>query len=389
MINLRERLTQEPVREGPPRRGLPGQRAEREQEQTARRHAVETSARIAAQGFTAQQVAEFLNLSARTLRHWRHDFGGLLLPNALGRPVLTATLAQRNDVFRTLEEVGPGIGLPTLRDWFPEVSRAVLDDMLRRYRCLWRRLNRQPIHLLHWTMPGRVWAIDFHGPRAGVDGLYPYLVAVRDLASGYVLMWRPVEALTADVALREVQSLFAQHGPPLVLKSDNGSAFIAAEFRAGLASAGVEMLFSPARTPSYNGSIEAGIGSLSQRTEQSAARRGHPGYWTLDDVSAAQLEANATARPFGALGPNPNTVWSARAPVGPEERSLFQRALASRRQEVIDAQGGLLATLREAAAQRATDRQAIRQVLVELGYLHLTRRTIPLPIRMQKAANIM
>ncbi len=49
----------------------------------------------------------------------------------------------------------------------------------------------------------------------------------------------------------------------------------------------------------YSGSIEAGIGSLSRRTQQAAARRGHPGAWTYDDVTLAQWEANATSRPHG------------------------------------------------------------------------------------------
>jgi hypothetical protein len=70
------------------------------------------------------------------------------------------------------------------------------------------------------------------------------------------------------------------HGVPLVLKSDNGSAFIAELFRGGLASCQVDILFSPGRMPSYNGSIEAGIGSLTSRTGQHAARRGWPGEWT-------------------------------------------------------------------------------------------------------------
>jgi transposase InsO family protein len=388
--HLRERLTQEPVREGPPPRGFAGQRAEREQEQTVRRHVVETSERIVEQGWTQQQAAEFFNLSARTLRLWRHEFANdLLVPRPLGRPILAATREQRNEIFRTIDELGPGIGLPTLRDMFAGVARAELDDILRRYRLIWRQLNQQPIHVLEWTRPGRVWAIDFHGPRPGVDGLFPYLFAVRDLGSGRQLLWRPVQAMTADVARREMETLLVIHGAPLLLKCDNGSAFIDGGFRAGVSSFGVEILFSPPRTPSYNGSIEAGIGSLTSRTDQHAARHGHPGHWIWDDVEAALAEANATARPFGELGLSPDAVWTSRTPIDLEERLLFQRTVEARRQEVLDAQGRPLATLQDAAAQRATDRQAIRQVLVELGYLYMTRRRITLPIRKKKTASNM
>jgi hypothetical protein len=39
-------------------------------------------------------------------------------------------------------------------------------------------------HVLHWTVPGSVWAMDFAEPPAPVDGVYDYLFSVRDLASG-------------------------------------------------------------------------------------------------------------------------------------------------------------------------------------------------------------
>ena len=389
MNHLRERLAQEPVREGPPQRGCAGQRTDREHEQTVRRHVIATSAHLIEQGWTQEQAAQFLNLAPRTLRYWQHAFAlDQLAAHPLGRPIHSATRRQRNEVFWTIDELGPGIGLPSLRAMFPELARAELDDLLRRYRFVWRQLNRQSLHVLHWTRPGRVWAIDFTGPRPGIDGLFPYVLAVRDLGSGRQLLWRPVRAIPADVARQELASLFVSHGAPLVLKADNGSAFIDAGFRTGMKSFGVEMLFSPPRMPSYNGAIEAGIGSLTSRTEQHAARHGHPGYWTWDDLEAAQAEANATARPFGELGPSPDLVWSHRTPISPEERLLFQTAVALRRQEVLDAQGRPLATPQDAAQQRATDREAIRQVLVELGYLHYTRRRLPLPIRKQKAANI-
>lgn len=355
-----------------------------------RQHVVATSNRIVELGWTKQETAQFLNLAPRTLRHWQHAFAlDHLVAHPLGRPLLSATRQQRNEVFRSIDELGPGIGLPSLRDLFPDIARAQLDDILQRYRRLWRRLHQQPIHVLHWTRPGRVWAIDFHGPRLAIDGLFPYALAVRDLASHQQLLWRPLAAPTAALALCELQALFAIHGAPLVLKSDNGSAFIADPLRAALHADGVKILFSPPRTPRYNGAIEAGIGSLTSRTEQHAARHGHPGHWTSDDLEAARLEANATARPWDERGPTPDTLWNCRSPISNEERRRFRDAVANRKQEVLDAQGRPLTTLQDAAQQRATDRQTIRQVLVELGYLHLTRRRIPLPIPKRKAANIM
>ena len=97
------------------------------------------------------------------------------------------------------------------------------------------------------------------------------------------MLWRPVADATATTVREALTSLFVNHGAPLVLKSDNGSAFIAEHLRQMTANFQVKMLFSPAHTPSYNGSIEASIGSLTTRTEQHAARHGRPGLWTWDD----------------------------------------------------------------------------------------------------------
>jgi transposase InsO family protein len=58
-----------------------------------------------------------------------------------------------------------------------------------------------------------------------IDGRFPYLLAVRDLASGYVLAWLPVTAAAAARTRAVLAQLFAQYGPPLLLKLDNGSAF--------------------------------------------------------------------------------------------------------------------------------------------------------------------
>ena len=108
--------------------------------------------------------------------------------------------------------------------------------------------------------------------------------------------------------------LFHSHGGPVVLKTDNGSAFRAAMAQAYLRQWGVTSLFSPPRTPRYNGSIEAGIGSLTMRAERLATHRGHPGVWTWDTLEAAR-EANATARPRGLGGLSPEEVWAARGPI--------------------------------------------------------------------------
>src|SRR5581483_8822513 len=97
--------------------------------------------------------------------------------------------------------------------------------------------------------------------------------------------------------------------------------------QAFLHQAGVLALYSPPRTPRYNGAIEAGIGSLKTRTETHASRHGRPGQWTSDDVAAAQEEANATARPQGPTGPTPEESWQGRRRLTSTERACLQEAV--------------------------------------------------------------
>jgi hypothetical protein len=383
--HLKNMIPSEPVAEGPPRRGFAGQRIQREQEQVVRRHAVDLGQRLFEQGWNWNETADLLGLARRTLRGWRLDFKlNQLRAVPLGRPILGATREERNVVIRHIHQLGPGISLAALRLEFPGMARAELDDILHRYRRVWRKCNRRPLHVLHWTQPGAVWAIDFHGPRPLIDGLHPYLLAVRDLASGHVLLWLPVSDVTAGTAVRAMAELFALYGAPLVVKSDNGSAFIAAELRELAKNFGVKILYSPPRMPWYNGSIEATIGSLKIRTETHAARHGHPGDWTWDDAAAARADANAYPRPKGELGPSPNQLWNARSPITQQQRDHFALEV-ERRLPCIEAAHGWPETDND---QRTLDREAISQALVELGYLFITRRSIPLPIRGKKAADI-
>src|SRR5205823_259248 len=96
---------------------------------------------------------------------------------------------------------------------------------------------------------GTVWAIDFAEPPLPVDGCFGYMLAVRDLASGAQLLWLPVADATAGTALAGLESLFREHGAPLVLKSDNGSAFIAKDLAALLECRQVWHLRSPREWP--------------------------------------------------------------------------------------------------------------------------------------------
>jgi hypothetical protein len=340
-------------------------------------------------GLVRAEVARRLGVGERTLRHWEAaDRAGQLQARPRGRPVGRSGRDDRQQVVDFLDVVGPGVGLPTLQAVFQPLPRAELADLLGRYRRVWVRRYRRQTEVLHWQRVGAVWALDFAAPPAPVDGLYPFVLAVRDLASGQQLLWQPVGDATAATACAALTRLLVQHGAPLVLKLDNGSAIRAVETQRLLGVWKVTSLYSPVCRPAYNGAIEAGIGSLKSRTDEQAARQGRAGAWSWDDLEAARLRGNELSRPRGAHGPTPDQLWSARPVLADEEREGFLATLARQQEELGLAPGAAQEdelTEREEARRR---REAIRRTLVAHGILCVTRRSIPLPITLRKVAKI-
>ena len=371
------------------RRGLARQQPRRQRENLLRSHIAAFRSWTDQQGLTLHQTADLLRLCPRTLRQWHDALRGQPSPiQPLGRPTLRSTRQQRNQVIEFLDEFGPATGVPTLQESFPTMPRAELEDLLKRYRRVWRQRHYEALHILRWQTPGTVWAMDFTEAPSPVDGLYPYLLAVRDLASGQQLLWLPCRDANAEQTRLALEPLFRLHGPPLVLKSDNGSPFIAGDTLGLLLAWNVIPLFSPPYWPRYNGAIEAGNGSLKTRTERHAAHSGRATFWTWNDAAAAQAEANATARPKGPTGPTPDELWAARTVITPEERTLFQTSLNQERHEVRVKDGWPTQGPLNDKDARSVDRQAIRRALEKHGYLLYARRRIPLAVSKKKVADI-
>jgi transposase InsO family protein len=378
-------------------RGPEWQHEQRTLEQQVRNDVIDFTVQTRAQGWLVENLAQRLGLAARTVRSWcqrlRHtavDF------TPLGRPTKRAPLPVRQALLEVLDELGPAVSVADLRGQFPEMGRRELEDFLARYRRVWRCQHTDEVSVLRWPQPGTVWAMDFTELPLPIDGRYPYLLAVRDLASGQQLLAWPTADLTEQTARRALSWLFATQGTPLLMKMDNGSAFRAGAAQDYLRPWGITSLFSPPRMPRYNGAIEAGIGSLKTRMARLAAHHGHPGQWTYDDVEAARLEANATARPRGPNGPTPDQAWAARSPISADARLHFQATVACYRQaelaRVTGAGPGTLTgadweslwTQKEFAGE---DRRSVSRALEVCGYLLISRRRIHLPIPTKKTAS--
>ena len=365
------------------------QRRARQAERTARCSAVAFAHWMQRRGLTRSATARRLGLSAsalsRWMRRWEEDRMAL---RPRGRPVEDLDRDTRAGILAVFSLMGPHATLAALRDLFPEVARGALENLLERCRSVYRRRSRWLIHTLRWTRPGTVWATDFTEPPAPIDGLYRRLLLVRDLASGRQLLALPCDGESAGVVVAALRFLLQLYGPPLVLKMDNGSTFISAEVERLLKEHGVFALFSPPGTPAYNGSVEAGIGSLEVRAFYESARHDRPGEWTCDDVAAASRQANETAHPWGLGGPTPERAWQSRTPITEIEAQLFRAAYDHQQERACTERG--IRTSNDAShwLRASIDRVALSRALIERGYLLIRSRRVTPPITLKYAGRI-
>ncbi|MBI3863716.1 MAG: transposase [Planctomycetia bacterium] len=361
-------------------------RAERE----VRKRSVAFSRWSQRHGQTLSAAAAALDVSPRTLRRWRlswHSDRLALRPR--GRPCRCAAPEIRNDVVAFLDEAGPATGLPTLQNHYPQVTRAELIELLTTYRGDYRQAHARQQSVLHWQCPGSVWAMDFSHPLGAIDGCFPAIFTVRDLASHQQLLWLPVADETADTVICGLHELFDEHGAPLVLKCDNGPGFVAAGLKQFLRDWSVVTLYSPPYAPWYNGAVERANRSLKDITEHVAEHAGHAAYWTSADLHTARLRLNRWNRPWGADGPTPEETWDSRSPLTMDERDvLFEKLDLARR---------VLCREREVDPDMPLDhrqesellRLALQPVMESGGYLYVTRRRIAPVLTRRKCDKIM
>jgi len=364
------------------------QRPRREREQQARQHAAAFADFMRAEGGSCCQAARRLCLSPRTLSEWccsQRKSEKACDPR--GRPCKESPFQIRLGVVEFLRDTGPGIGIPTLRATFPKVPPCELIDLRLDYWRVYRDHNRVVLQELTWNFPGRVWAMDHAKPPQPVDGIYRAMFSVRDMASGMALDWFPVPDETATTTRDALLALFVEFGPPLVLKSDNGSAF-KAEVLDLLADWHIIPLASPPVTPSYNGSCEAGIGGLKTRTRHQAALAGHPGLWTCEDTEAAQRQTNEFHYPNGHNRPTALEVWQSRTLIDQAERERIYLTVERIRSQINQTMDPRSRESLTAADEAAIHRRVVRQALVELGILSVTWRSITLPLKPKKWAKI-
>jgi hypothetical protein len=371
------------------RRGLKRQRRAREAERMARVSTVATTRWLRRRRQTSRTIAGRLTVSAsalsRWLRRWSENRLGL---RPRGRPGEEIERNIRDASMEVFGLMGPHATVTALGDLFPQVPRGALETLLLRCRRVFQRGLFWRLQTLRWTRVGSVWGMDFTEAPAPIDGVYRYLLLIRDLASGRLLLTLPCVSQSASVTLAALRTLFLWCGKPLVLKMDNGSAFIADEVKAFLSANAVVPFYSPPWTPSYNGSVEAGIGALEVRAFYESARHDRPGRWTSDDVAAARLQANGTIRRFGPGTPTPDEDWDRREPISACDSLMFRLAYDRERQRACAEHDDANGSLESHRIRASIDRAALTHALIERGLLLIRSRRVTPPITVQSWARI-
>lgn len=163
----------------------------------------------------------------------------------------------RRKVLDQLHEVHPGMtrmkSLARSYVWWPGIDGEIEATVRQCQTC---QLNQSrpaaaPVHV--WEFPSRPWErlhIDHAGPLNGNT----YLLVV-DSYSKWVEVER-VKSTDAKTTCKVLRRLFATHGIPRVIVSDNGPGFASAELGEFLSRNGVKHTFSAPYHPSSNGQAE-------------------------------------------------------------------------------------------------------------------------------------
>jgi len=168
----------------------------------------------------------------------------------------------------------PVIGLPSLRRVIAGLPRNSTAALLKRLKRVRGRRRRRRWCKLQWLLPGAVWAIDgtwFDRP-VGDNGRRA-LVVVELHSRRTLCVDSVVGERTADV-IACLQRLITKHGVPLVLKADNGSAFIAKCLARFCRRHAITLMHSPVRRPRWNGTCEVSGRWAKQRAVTAARLRG-------------------------------------------------------------------------------------------------------------------
>ncbi|XP_058027254.1 uncharacterized protein K02A2.6-like, partial [Ahaetulla prasina] len=199
----------------------------------------------------------------------------------------------RGKVLDLLHEGHPGIvrmkGLARSYVWWPLMDSEIAERVGKCQACQESRPLPPTAPVREWEKPQGPWSrihIDFAGPFHGQT----FLVVVDAFSKWLEIII--MKSTTAEAVIAALRHLFATHGLPDTLVSDNGPQFTAAQFEEYLAEEGIRHALSAPFHPASNGLAERSV-----RSAKEALSRLKPGDWQtkIDFFLAVQHRTPSTA----------------------------------------------------------------------------------------------
>jgi transposase InsO family protein len=271
------------------------------------------------------------------------------------------------------------------RQYQNQISRRdlqVLTDTMRRELA---RQHQAELHHITWRVPGLVWSLD-DAELARFAHHKLYLHQVQDLASRYKFTpWVGEQVLGETVAVH-LEQLFLQHGPPLVLKRDNGSNLNQQAVDEVLARYLVMPLNSPPHYPPYNGGMECAVRELKTPLVEKILAHGQ----ILE--SQVQVRAELLAHDLNHR-PRPCLQGQVACRVFQDAKPALQAYTLRKRREIFDWINELTKALIQVSAVHtqcqleAARRRAVETWLQQNGVITITQNKKVLPIFPEKTAH--
>ena len=168
-----------------------------------------------------------------------------------------------------LHETHPGVSkmkaLARNYLWWPGMDGEIENVVKTCTSCQTNRPSPPAAQLHPWEWPSEPWSrlhIDFAGPFMG----HMYLILV-DSHSKW-LDAQVMQSITTAKTIEKLRSIFATHGLPKTIVSDNGPSFTSEDFKTFLRSNGVRHITSALYHPSTNGLAERAVQTVKRGLKQ-------------------------------------------------------------------------------------------------------------------------
>ena len=219
------------------------------------------------------------------LQGWQHTDDTKLLPFSRRKDELSVqdgcilwgswVIIPQTGRVRVLEELHQGHpGISRMKSlarsvvWWPGIYADLKDKVQSCQDCQANRKSPAPAPLHPWEWPTRPWArihIDHAGPFLG-----KLFLVVVDAHSKWLEVV-PVSSTTSRTTIDVLRAIFATHGLPEMLVSDNGTAFTSGEFATFTKQNGICHVTSAPYHPASNGLAERAVQTFKEGLKKTRA----------------------------------------------------------------------------------------------------------------------